>query len=101
MDRCERAGTWNRRSTMLISADRNRTSRSSRSLPPTRSALSRESHNVVEDLSGCCRPPAHSCLSSGPHALGHRTPDEARELTGHGDDRLVGTPLGGELAVGG
>ena len=33
---CERVGTWDRRSTMLISADSNRTSRSDRSLPPNR-----------------------------------------------------------------
>src|SRR5665647_2091150 len=54
-DGCERVGTWDRRSTMLISADSNRTSRSDRSLPPTRSAHS-ESHNVDEDLSGMTIP---------------------------------------------
>ena len=55
MSRCKRAGTWNRRSTMLISGDFNPTSRSCRSLPPTRSALT-ESHNVCEDLFGSLSP---------------------------------------------
>ena len=53
--RCKRAGTWDRHSTMLISADFNRTSRSCRSLPPTRCAPTR-SHNVDEDLSGSMSP---------------------------------------------
>jgi len=41
----------------------NRTSRSDRSLPPTRCALALTSHNVDEDLSGVWRPPAcMACL---------------------------------------
>jgi hypothetical protein len=53
--RCKRAGTWKRRSTMLISGDWNPTFWSCRSLPPTRRALTR-SHNVCEDLSGAMTP---------------------------------------------
>ena len=56
---------------MLISADRSRTSRSDRSLPPTRSAQSLVAHNVAEDLSGSCgaRPPALVLLQAATRSV--------------------------------
>ncbi|SRR6266508_2006613 len=48
--RWERAGTWQRRSTTLVFADRDRTSRVRRKLPLTKNA-GREPHNVREDPS--------------------------------------------------
>jgi hypothetical protein len=50
---------------MLISGDFNPTSRSCRSLPPTRSALT-ESHNVCEDLSGSLSPARVHAVSYAP-----------------------------------
>src|SRR5438045_721050 len=44
----ERAGRWQRRSTTLVFADRNRTSRVRRKLPQTKDA-DREPHRVRED----------------------------------------------------
>jgi len=100
-DGCERVGTWNRRSTMLISADSNRTSRSDRSLPPTRSALSQEPHSAVEDLSGTVAPTrSHPCFQTTLRSVTapQTKPESSR---GHADDRLVGALPGDERAVGG
>ena len=75
----QRAGTWRRRSTTLISADQDRTSLLDRRLPLTNKGH-RGVYSCHEDLPG---------LVAHPLSPGHHVPDETGQIPGAGHHRVV------------